>query len=425
MFAPLPLRIQRRHFCKVGVGALTAGLGGLAALRGCGGSQAETGAVSRYRVSGPSMNPTLWGPSRSVRCEICGVTIRIDEAVLAQANANRTAKTSPPSSVQCWHCGGSIAGERLIAAMQHPPLSPDLVDVTACPPTELDAGDMVLLQHRGLHIKRLLGKPGQTVSLDESNRLLIDGSKPLFAEMPRVPVDDDRFRDSSRWYGAAASSHWQRDSDRTWTASGDAGWLVYEHANVYRGNRPSRVLDDYPGNLGVQRPLLPATGLTLHFKITAPTDQRQTEMHVWAAFWTEGGINLQHQLVPVNSEVSIQAQSQVDPPAASQISNAKELTAISGNSLTPERPIGLRLASTNYATVAVQDLSVTREVLYRIDPSRRPHTYPAENSSPTFPLPLGDDEWFVVGDNVPLSIDSRHWGPIKTHQILGRAAQVE
>jgi type IV secretory pathway protease TraF len=32
---------------------------------------------------------------------------------------------------------------------------------------------------------------------------------------------------------------------------------------------------------------------------------------------------------------------------------------------------------------------------------------------------LAEEEWFVVGDNAPVSIDSRDWGPIQTDQIIG------
>ena len=44
---------------------------------------------------------------------------------------------------------------------------------------------------------------------------------------------------------------------------------------------------------------------------------------------------------------------------------------------------------------------------------------PAGQHGWTLPRPLGPDECFVVGDNVPVSIDSRRFGPIENEAILG------
>ncbi|MAP08500.1 MAG: S26 family signal peptidase, partial [Rhodopirellula sp.] len=32
---------------------------------------------------------------------------------------------------------------------------------------------------------------------------------------------------------------------------------------------------------------------------------------------------------------------------------------------------------------------------------------------------LQADEWFAAGDNVPVSVDSRTWGPVQTDRIVG------
>lgn len=41
-------------------------------------------------------------------------------------------------------------------------------------------------------------------------------------------------------------------------------------------------------------------------------------------------------------------------------------------------------------------------------------------AEPMEPVKLKDDEIFVLGDNVPVSVDSRHWGPVPLRLLVGR-----
>lgn len=41
-------------------------------------------------------------------------------------------------------------------------------------------------------------------------------------------------------------------------------------------------------------------------------------------------------------------------------------------------------------------------------------------AEPMQPVKLQDDEIFVLGDNVPVSVDSRHWGPVPLRLLVGR-----
>jgi len=45
---------------------------------------------------------------------------------------------------------------------------------------------------------------------------------------------------------------------------------------------------------------------------------------------------------------------------------------------------------------------------------------PKESTTPAKSITLGDDEYFVMGDNSERSFDSRYFGPIKRSSILGK-----
>ena len=57
----------------------------------------------------------------------------------------------------------------------------------------------------------------------------------------------------------------------------------------------------------------------------------------------------------------------------------------------------------------LRDVRLFRDVYYE----RRPSDEPG-------PWRLAADQVFVLGDNSPVSIDSRRWGPIDANHILGR-----
>jgi hypothetical protein len=72
------------------------------------------------------------------------------------------------------------------------------------------------------------------------------------------------------------------------------------------------------------------------------------------------------------------------------------------------RPLALR---TTEGVAVVSGLVIERLLEYRL----RPH-----DDREGYPLRLQPNEWFVLGDNVPVSVDSREWGPLITSQLLGR-----
>lgn len=426
MNAPILPRLPRRQFANIGIGVFTLGLGNLHAMIGCGNRGSANDQRCRCQVSGPSMNPTLWGPSRTFDCESCGATIRVDSLLMQLAQEGLPKRSPSRSAEMCWHCGSPIAGTKLSTAMRGTELPPDVVEVDLRATTTCEVGDILLIDKNGLQVKRLLGKPGQTVSLDDTGRLLIDRQRPRFGSLPFVAVDTDRLRQSSRWQGHGEPTRWHRQQDRTWTTQGDTDWLVYSHQNVYRGPRPSRVLDDYPGNLGIERALLPADGLSVKFDLARQSGQDHGEIVCWIAFWTEQGINLHQRLVRVDSKLSVKVEvgSRDTLPVTQQNDHGTESAQLLAKILSPQRPVAVRLSQSREHRMIIDDLAVCRDVLYRINPPGPRRGIIDKYRPPTYPMLLGEDEWFVVGDNVPLSIDSRYWGAVISDEIMGRVEAI-
>jgi len=80
--------------------------------------------------------------------------------------------------------------------------------------------------------------------------------------------------------------------------------------------------------------------------------------------------------------------------------------------VTKSRPIAI---SASHSDVAIRNLRVTRSLEYRLRPR--------DDRSP-YPLKLKAGSCFVLGDNVPLSVDSRQLGALPTSQIVGVAVAV-
>jgi signal peptidase I len=66
---------------------------------------------------------------------------------------------------------------------------------------------------------------------------------------------------------------------------------------------------------------------------------------------------------------------------------------------------------------------ILRDFYYTDDGSFAVGLHP-ENPRPPAPVSLGPDDYFLLGDNSAASTDSRHFGPVKAAQILGRPVAV-
>ena len=361
----------------------------------------------RFRVSGPSMSPTLWGPHHPVRCDHCGVAFRIHAGPLAPAG-----ETFP-----CWHCGqpvrsprGAAAPGDTVAIQPWSAAGQSLLGDDGLRSSDgrpLRRGALVAVHWQGrLRLKRLFALPGRRVRLD-GRRLLVDPGwegASVSVSPTLLPVDLDAHRAESRWAPAAGGALWHR-RDRRWHTSSTAEsrarriperrsasrWLVYRHVSVYDGGQPAPVRDDYPGNAGLTRQLHPATALVLDLDV-----QFESEGEVEAVFFTGGKARA------MRARGSGWCSFHFDASETTVSGNATEPAPVSAT-----RPVALRLSR---GGGVLSRIRLQRHVDYRL--RRRDPREP-------YPLRLAGDECFVLGDNVPVSVDSRHLGPLPIDQIVG------
>ncbi|MFG0267326.1 MAG: S26 family signal peptidase [Rhodopirellula sp. JB055] len=407
-------RISRRRMLAAGWGAL--------GLLGC---ETRRETTTAFRVAGPSMAPTFWGPSVQFRCAACSITLRVDaehwRAVQPSLNSSGNRAGSIP---RCWHCGTPIHGESISVRS----IAADVVIVRPSTAvllrSQLAANEtpVVVLKHGGkTHLKRVLAAPGQKVTSDDSGNLLVDGQLPSPSGLPRVPIDIDQRRTgiiASRW-SCSDDSVWQRDANGNWNQVTDANvlspdlvWLTYEHRNVYRGNVVSRVLDDCPANLGLDRRLHPVSRLGISIRLRVTNDavestgeaSRPVGRQVRAVVWTDRGTRVISKQLP---EPPSRGYEHVHfEPRVIQEGRPIEETGLDqavAAFVSASSPVAIGWNPRSISTLS--DLRLWRPVQW----------YVRSISSWT----LADDEWFVVGDNAPVSIDSRDWGPVRTDQIIG------
>ncbi|MCM2371388.1 S26 family signal peptidase [Aporhodopirellula aestuarii] len=432
------------------------------------------------------MNPTLWDASDFITCDHCEMVTRVDRGILHRAVEQCVGESGRGANVVCWHCGTGYDVNQLRGVLESPATPPDIIGVVSCSDEELHRGDVVLVRRyqdvSNEHVKRIVARPGQVVSVDESGGLLVDGLPPSLPSDPAIPVDFDRYRQVSRWRADVQNEDdlsepgWIRQDDRSWESAAGGGWLIYENRSVYRAVRPVRILDDYPGNIGIQRKLFPADGVSLQMHVSSESSLDDVDLVVWNGFWTPAGIDVQRHVQHGLSETgnvlrshvrpidpSINHASTVEPlgPATHEVVAKADFASIQlefERRLSATRPVGLFLerrlhhshhddrqamsdVTATLPAVRIRDLEVYRDLVYRASSTRvsanrfdsqrdesvrTASGWKAGNTLTTGApfslthLHLGADEWFVVGDNLPLSIDSRHWGSVRSREIVGR-----
>lgn len=399
------------------------------------------GLVFPVRIASGSMASALAGPHRQVICGDCGFTFRCG----LDTNA-------PLGIAVCPNCG--YARNELTEWVVKQGESV-LIDRWAYWRQAPERGDMVAFVDPNdptqLAVKRVVGLPGERVEIVDGE-LLIDGQlrrKTLAAaKQTAVLVNDDSHRHQvregspMRWRGesgwkATANGFTYDPNENSWASKWS--WLSYQHWRCFASpaprGEPVPIADNYGYNQGLSRELNEVVDVWLSCRVqlaegdelvfSVHDGQRQFRMKVVGGRSAELSAGQQSlskvdlTSVPPNASVQIEC-GLLDQQVLLAIDGRPVITHVYEPDHTPRRPVAqpLRIGG-GLHPVLVSNLSIFRDVYYLgPDHARRSWAMPA---------PLGSDQLFLLGDNVPLSVDSRRWitPALSRNMLLGKVLKRE
>jgi len=392
------------------------------------------GIVPTCRVVSGSMAEVLVGMHRSVECEDCGYAFFCGSDV----------QPVHPRAV-CPNCG--YAANDLEAQLD---TSGDGILIQksvfrARPPRRWEVVALRKPHQAGrIQVKRVVGLPGESVRIRDGD-VYIDGkiqrkTFPLQRAMA-IPVHDTNFQPSRepapppRWQGQGADSRWGSagaefahplDDDKQ-----EIDWLEYRHwRRVAQGDdaEKAKVLETPVTDLcgyNQTRPrreeeISPVTDLMLSLKLIDWSGKGRLIIRA-----SDGSEEFQVEIDPSNESWEVLQNGGPEPSASGKLPRRKEdlaitvslfdqqfMLALRGRPVIgwpyvpsrPRQPTSRPLAiGTQGLEVKIGDLRVYRDVYY---------THPL-GMGPLWgvnkPAELAEDEYFVLGDNSPISEDSRTW----------------
>lgn len=398
------------------------------------------------RIVGGSMAPYLVGKHYLQSCEDCHFTWTIDDQTI--------------NELTCPNCGwfGMFSsqlipqqGDRLLVQHLRPtpanPLRWECVTVRS----PLTAQKIV---------KRLIGFPHEQISIengdifinDEISRKNWQQLRPmaiLVHDADHSPPTSsgcaDRWRATNRetWRKNAAEFIWQEPAVKSGTNlpvltdhRNKASWLMYHHvgcANTFLRRKPTPMTDHYAFNHNLSRNLQQVNDVFFTCNVRATGrgslalrchDGCQWHNLLWhpAAGTVEvegpNGRLEQYDIRPRKNWTQIEIAFGTWDHQLVICSDDRELFRLhleTDKSIRLPVTTPLALLPVNWKTFKITSLKVWRDVYYL-----NPSTLVVPKSHQ-----LDDDEYYVLGDNSPISIDSRHWREdgtsLSSTDILGRA----
>ncbi len=391
-------------------------------------------APRKGKIVGSSMSPTLKGTHYSISCPGCEIEFSCD---LEQADQRET--------VVCPNCGTS-------AARNHwTPIAADPVSVL--PNSQIQRWDVIAFErtppagitsNHELMTKRVVGLPGETIRFENgnifANQVLI--SKPLqLQKQMRVLVCDSKFQSTpslnwifkpeNKW--KFANGIFQMNSPPT---DGKFNWFGFRYQkNYFRTDdspAPAAVEDFYGYNQSLSRKLNPMDEVFVELNtqlndgILGWRFEVQNELYEFQIDAALSELQILGGKPDANPNTKL-FEAGISPPLNPRKPTRIEFSSfdrvlrvlINGNELWTH-PLGVSDSPSpkaklsfgaNSVGVKFERIRIWRDLYYFGDEA------PNEPSNSTTP-----PGYFVIGDNVPLSHDSRHWEQpgVATENVKGK-----
>jgi type IV secretory pathway protease TraF len=419
-------RIAARWIIAICGGVLLLSLARLSFVRGV---------LRPIRVEGGSMAESLCGDHLLAVCQDCGYRVQCD-----------VNSVPGDGDLLCPNCGYPANPER-----DAQPVRGERVLVDAFPATlgNLRRWDVVAVSQFGSDagpiVKRLVALPGEHWEIRQGDLWINGAVQRKSLEQLRsmmVTVNDDRYRPASqqrasRWRATAVNSAWSDEEGRfgykpTTEAEGQADdWLVYHHQRGLGATAGSELattvkdLDAY--NQAESRTLLPVNDLGAAFRLQIE-DARELALAVTGH---EGRLTCTLQISKGRVLLAAEGEQLADEPfrwhdwrrttlVEFGVSDRQFLVGINGREIL-RTPLGAEpvLPTSEPLAIAlkcrqalISRLRVWRDLHY-LDPHGRSTEW-----RPAHALATG--QFAVLGDNPPVSIDSRHSAaPIRQEDLWG------
>lgn len=334
------------------------------------------GVVTPVAIQGSSMAPTLLGPHVKVDCPNCELAFAVGADQLPGAwpvvcpNCRHQFHQTSPAPLN----GGRRVWVDRTRFLRHPPQRHDIV-VFRCPdqPTQLC-------------VKRVIALPGEKVDFAGGD-VTIDGAvlRKSLAQQNEVKHRMHRERDAlNLWHPPKGDWTWQ--SDRWTHTSSDSGELQFIPVG-------GTVTDDLGMNQRASRPLSPLTDLM----VTCDVSMAPNSKLIMSATFPIG--------THVEAEPLVGSAMHSQRAIHWSLFDRQALLAVDGEIVsqlprTEQWPGPPQLSIIASGDVTITRLSVWRDIYYHVRPADR---------WPLGGISVARQRYFVVGDNVAISSDSRNW----------------